>query len=256
MATSGPAINPIEQFSLSIPSCPFRSPVTISRSPIPRSIWSSRSRSPALLMLIGASGGVGVPGRLQAMAEMAYEFVAGMVRSAAGETRDDVLPAGVLPLHVHPDLQSRRPHSATRSRSRATSSSPFRWRCWCSSPSSSSASKSTACISSSCSCPPACRSTSCRWSWRSRSSRSCRARSAIRCVCSPTCSPATSRSTCSAASSSCCSAPARSIKAIAILPFAMTIGLDALELLVAFLQAYVFAMLTCMYLNDALHPGH
>jgi len=30
----------------------------------------------------------------------------------------------------------------------------------------------------------------------------------------------------------------------------------ALELLVAFLQAYVFAMLTCMYLNDALHPAH
>jgi len=27
-------------------------------------------------------------------------------------------------------------------------------------------------------------------------------------------------------------------------------------LLVVFLQAYVFAMLTCMYLNDALHPGH
>jgi F-type H+-transporting ATPase subunit a len=44
-------------------------------------------------------------------------------------------------------------------------------------------------------------------------------------------------------------------KALAVLPFAMTIGLDALELLVAFLQAYVFAMLTCMYLNDALHPG-
>ncbi len=42
---------------------------------------------------------------------------------------------------------------------------------------------------------------------------------------------------------------------LAILPFAMTIGLYALELLVAFLQAYVFAMLTCMYLNDALHPG-
>ncbi len=44
-------------------------------------------------------------------------------------------------------------------------------------------------------------------------------------------------------------------KALAVLPFAMTIGLDALELLVAFLQAYVFAMLTCMYLNDAVHPG-
>jgi F-type H+-transporting ATPase subunit a len=46
------------------------------------------------------------------------------------------------------------------------------------------------------------------------------------------------------------------VKAVAILPFAMTIGLYALELLVAFLQAYVFTMLTCMYLNDALHPGH
>ena len=41
-----------------------------------------------------------------------------------------------------------------------------------------------------------------------------------------------------------------------ILPMLMTIALTALEFLVAFLQAYVFAMLTCMYLNDALHPGH
>ena len=40
-----------------------------------------------------------------------------------------------------------------------------------------------------------------------------------------------------------------------ILPFAMTVGLTALEILVAFLQAYVFTMLTCMYINDALHPG-
>lgn len=43
----------------------------------------------------------------------------------------------------------------------------------------------------------------------------------------------------------------------AILPLIMTVALTALEFLVAFLQAYVFAMLTCMYLNDALHPdGH
>jgi F-type H+-transporting ATPase subunit a len=42
---------------------------------------------------------------------------------------------------------------------------------------------------------------------------------------------------------------------IAPLPFIMTLAMLALELLVAFLQAYVFAMLTCMYLNDALHPG-
>src|SRR5579872_2691138 len=46
------------------------------------------------------------------------------------------------------------------------------------------------------------------------------------------------------------------LKAFAVLPFAMTVGLFALDLLVAFLQAYVFAMLTCMYLNDAVHPGH
>ena len=36
----------------------------------------------------------------------------------------------------------------------------------------------------------------------------------------------------------------------------MAIGLTALEFLVAFLQAYVFAILTCMYLNDAIHPSH
>ncbi len=43
---------------------------------------------------------------------------------------------------------------------------------------------------------------------------------------------------------------------LAPLPFAMTVALTALELLVAFLQAYVFAILTCVYLNDAIHPGH
>jgi F-type H+-transporting ATPase subunit a len=41
-----------------------------------------------------------------------------------------------------------------------------------------------------------------------------------------------------------------------VLPFAMIVGLTALEMLVAFLQAYVFAILTCIYLNDAIHPGH
>lgn len=41
-----------------------------------------------------------------------------------------------------------------------------------------------------------------------------------------------------------------------VLPLAMTTALYALEFLVAFLQAYVFALLTCIYLNDALHPGH
>ncbi len=41
-----------------------------------------------------------------------------------------------------------------------------------------------------------------------------------------------------------------------MLPLALTVALTALELLVAFLQAYVFAILTCIYLNDAIHPGH
>src|SRR6516165_1900984 len=41
-----------------------------------------------------------------------------------------------------------------------------------------------------------------------------------------------------------------------MLPLALTVALTALELPVAFLQAYVFAILTCIYLNDALHPGH
>jgi F-type H+-transporting ATPase subunit a len=42
----------------------------------------------------------------------------------------------------------------------------------------------------------------------------------------------------------------------AIAPLALTVALTALELLVALLQAYVFAILTCIYLNDAIHPGH
>ena len=42
----------------------------------------------------------------------------------------------------------------------------------------------------------------------------------------------------------------------AVLPLALTVALTALEMLVAFLQAYVFTILTCIYLNDAIHPGH
>jgi F-type H+-transporting ATPase subunit a len=42
----------------------------------------------------------------------------------------------------------------------------------------------------------------------------------------------------------------------AVLPLGLTVALTALELLVAFLQAYVFAILAVIYLNDAIHPGH
>ncbi len=44
--------------------------------------------------------------------------------------------------------------------------------------------------------------------------------------------------------------------ALAPLPLAGVIAISALELLVAVLQAYVFTILTCVYLNDAIHPGH
>ncbi len=37
------------------------------------------------------------------------------------------------------------------------------------------------------------------------------------------------------------------------LPLAFSVAFVGLEVLVAFLQAYVFAVLTCIYLNDALH---
>jgi F-type H+-transporting ATPase subunit a len=40
------------------------------------------------------------------------------------------------------------------------------------------------------------------------------------------------------------------------LPMMLTVALTALEVLVAVLQAYVFAVLTCIYLSDAVHGAH
>ena len=40
------------------------------------------------------------------------------------------------------------------------------------------------------------------------------------------------------------------------LPLGFSVALTGLEILVAFLQAYVFAILTCIYLNDALNLSH
>jgi F-type H+-transporting ATPase subunit a len=40
---------------------------------------------------------------------------------------------------------------------------------------------------------------------------------------------------------------------LSIAPMLLIVGIMLLELLVAFLQAYVFAILTCIYLNEALH---
>ena len=40
------------------------------------------------------------------------------------------------------------------------------------------------------------------------------------------------------------------------LPLAFMVAFTGLEILVAFLQAYVFAVLACIYFNDAFHPDH
>ncbi|MEO1470152.1 MAG: F0F1 ATP synthase subunit A [Pseudomonadota bacterium] len=40
---------------------------------------------------------------------------------------------------------------------------------------------------------------------------------------------------------------------VAILPLAAMVGLTAFEILVALIQAYIFTVLTCVYLHDALH---
>ncbi|HVU20049.1 MAG TPA: F0F1 ATP synthase subunit A [Rhizomicrobium sp.] len=43
------------------------------------------------------------------------------------------------------------------------------------------------------------------------------------------------------------------LAALSVAPFALIVAITALELLVAFLQAYVFAILTCIYIGEALH---
>jgi F-type H+-transporting ATPase subunit a len=43
---------------------------------------------------------------------------------------------------------------------------------------------------------------------------------------------------------------------MAVVPILAIVAIYGLEVMVAVIQAYVFAILTCVYLNDALHPGH
>jgi F-type H+-transporting ATPase subunit a len=43
---------------------------------------------------------------------------------------------------------------------------------------------------------------------------------------------------------------------VAALPFVMIVAMTGLEFLVSALQAFVFAVLTCIYINDAIHPSH
>jgi F-type H+-transporting ATPase subunit a len=43
---------------------------------------------------------------------------------------------------------------------------------------------------------------------------------------------------------------------ISPLPYAMLVALTGFELMVAFLQAYVFAILAAVYIGGAAHPEH
>ena len=81
---TGPAINPIEQFSIT-PLIPIRiagHDFSLTNSSLYMLIAVGIA---CLVMTAGARGGPGIPGRLQSAAELAYEFIAGMLRSATGE---------------------------------------------------------------------------------------------------------------------------------------------------------------------------
>jgi F-type H+-transporting ATPase subunit a len=43
---------------------------------------------------------------------------------------------------------------------------------------------------------------------------------------------------------------------VSVLPFVLIVALTGLEVLIAVLQAYVFTILTCLYINDAVHLEH
>ena len=84
------------------------------------------------LMIGATSRRAAVPGRMQSVAEITYEFVADMLRSSAGKEGMKFFPL-VFSLFMFILVANMLGHhSRTSSRSPATSSSPWRWRCSCS----------------------------------------------------------------------------------------------------------------------------
>ena len=257
MATeAGPAINPIEQFSIH-PVFPIKvgfSNIDISLTNSGLFMLLAVALS-CLLVAIGARGGSGVPGRMQAMAEMAYEFVAGMVRSAAGEEGMRFFPfvfsiflfvllcnlIGFLPFSFTVTGQivitaalalmvfftvviiGVKEHGLHFFKLFVPDGVPLYIL------------------------PLVVAIEVISFLTRPLSH-------SVRLFANMLAGHITLYVFGSFVLMLLDAAAVT--KALAVLPFAMTIGLEALELLVAFLQAYVFAMLTCMYLNDALHPGH
>ena len=254
MATeSGPAINPIHQFALQpVVSIQVAGhDVSLTNSGLYMLLAVALS---CLLVAIGARGGAGVPGRLQAMAEMAYEFVAGMVRSAAGETGMRFFPlvfciflfivicnlVGLIPYSFTVTSQiiitaalallvfltvvvvGLRDHGLQFLKVFVPPDVPIYIL-------------------------PLVVAIEVFSFFVRPVSHSVRLFANM----------LAGHITLNVFGSFVVMllGAGALFKAFAVLPFLMTIGLFALELLVAFLQAYVFAMLTCMYLNDALHPG-
>jgi F-type H+-transporting ATPase subunit a len=254
VATPGQTINPIEQFSIS----PLVS-VTIAGHDFSftnSSLYMAIAVAIAcIVMLIGANGGVGVPGRMQSLAEMVYEFVAGMVRSAAGEHGMVFFPL-VFCLFIFIaicNLVGLIPHSfSVTSHIIVTVAMAllvfftvivvgiakhglrfFKMFVPAGVPWAVLPLVVPIEIISFLTRP------------LSHSVRLFANMLAGHIVLNVFGGFVVMLLAAGAAT-----------KVLAVLPFAMTIGLEALELLVALLQAYVFTMLTCMYLNDALHPGH
>ena len=251
---AGPAINPIEQFSISrvLSITVGGHDFSITNSSLFMALAVILA---CVIMSVGANGGAGVPGRMQAMAEMAYEFVAGMVRSAAGEAGMRFFPlvfclfmfillcnlVGLVPYsftvtsHIIVTaslallvfftviIEGIKEHGLHFFKLFVPSGVPIyilplvvaiEIISFLSRPLSHSVRLFANMLAG-------------------HITLNVFGGFVVMLL-----------------------GASAAVKAVAILPFAMTIGLDALELLVAFLQAYVFTMLTCMYLNDALHPGH
>ena len=95
--------------------------------------------------------------------------------------------------------------------------------------------------------PGDARSSSCR--------RSSSGRSRLASDSSPTCWPATCSSSASPSSPPRCSTPS---VALVIWPFSfvLLVALTGFEVLVAFLQAYIFTILTAVYIGSSMHPEH
>ena len=60
-------------------------------------------------MIFAMNGRSLVPTRIQSMAEIVYEYVASMVTREPRRGRHEVLPLGILDLHLHPGAQFHRP---------------------------------------------------------------------------------------------------------------------------------------------------